>query len=108
MDDKSAYMSAGGYSSGYMGSNAFSSGYNLEDYASGGSGGGSSDGSSGSGGGGGGSGGHVFKVRHLAFWDHRNACMSSKQPTSPADRRVFSKKDVSKFINSFFFFENIK
>uniref|UniRef100_A0A8R1EAM4 Uncharacterized protein n=1 Tax=Caenorhabditis japonica TaxID=281687 RepID=A0A8R1EAM4_CAEJA len=98
-------MSAGGYSSGYMGSNAFSSGYNLEDYASGGSGGESSDGSSGSGGGGGGggSGGHVFKVRNLTFGDHRNACMASKQPTSPADRRVFSKKDVSRFINSFFF-----
>ncbi|KAF1764142.1 hypothetical protein GCK72_004089 [Caenorhabditis remanei] len=36
---KSAYMSAGGYSSGYMLSNASSSGYACEDYASGGSGG---------------------------------------------------------------------
>ncbi|CAL2044337.1 unnamed protein product [Caenorhabditis brenneri] len=43
MADKSAYMSAGGYSSGYMGSNASSSGYAREDYASGGSGGGASN-----------------------------------------------------------------
>uniref|UniRef100_A0A8R1DTT1 Uncharacterized protein n=1 Tax=Caenorhabditis japonica TaxID=281687 RepID=A0A8R1DTT1_CAEJA len=85
MDDKSAYMSAGGYSSGYMGSNAFSSGYNLEDYASGGSGGGSSDGSSGSGGGGGGSGGHVFKVRNLAFG---TIVMRACQESSPLPQPI--------------------
>ncbi|PIC47495.1 hypothetical protein B9Z55_006835 [Caenorhabditis nigoni] len=50
MADKSAYMSAGGYSSGYMGSNASSSGYAREDYASGGSGGGASNNQGGSGG----------------------------------------------------------
>ncbi|CAO4365997.1 unnamed protein product [Caenorhabditis nigoni] len=35
MADKSAYMGAGGYSSGYMGANASSSGYAREEYATG-------------------------------------------------------------------------
>ncbi|EGT54961.1 hypothetical protein CAEBREN_16095 [Caenorhabditis brenneri] len=64
MADKSAYMGAGGYSSGYMGANASSSGYAREDYATGGSGGGASNNNNNQGSGGNTNPGQqVFKAR---------------------------------------------
>ncbi|CAP25867.1 Protein CBG05377 [Caenorhabditis briggsae] len=98
MADKSAYMSAGGYSSGYMGSNASSSGYACEDYASGGSGASNNNNQGGSGGNTN-PGAQVFKARtDQSCYLGPLSFIGMKPKPPPADRRVLYQKCVLLFL----------